>query len=180
MNMINELKEKKMIAIVAADNNWGIGCKGNLLKRIPEDMKRFKELTTNNVIIIGRKTLESFPNGKPLPNRINIVLTRNEDYKVENAIVVHNLEQLNDMLFNLKLKDEKIFVCGGGEIYRQLLPFCEEVYVTRIDDTYNNADTFFPTIDVYPDWRLVSVDGIPNEHYFSFETYTRNFFLALR
>jgi len=178
MNTIKELREKKMIAIVAADNNWGIGYKGNLLKRIPEDLKRFKELTTNNVIIIGRKTLESFPNGKALPNRINIVLTRDENYKADNVIIVHNLEELNNELN--KIHNKQIYVAGGGQIYRQLIDYCTDAYVTRIDDTYNNADTFFPTIDVYPDWRLISVDGIPNEHYFSFETYTRNFFLALR
>ena len=83
-----------MQAIVAVDENWAIGNKGNLLVKIPADMKRFREITTGGVVVLGRKTIETFPAGKPLPNRTNIILSRNEDYQAENAIVAHNVDDV--------------------------------------------------------------------------------------
>lgn len=140
-----------MIAILSADQNWGIGLKGELLVRIPNDMKNFRKLTTGNVIVMGRKTLESFPNGAVLPNRVNIVLTRNQDYQAKGAVIVHSEEELMEELKNYP--DKQVYVIGGESIYRQLLPYCEEAYVTKIDYAYQ-ADRYFPNLDEMEDWEL--------------------------
>lgn len=140
-----------MIAILSADQNWGIGLKGELLVRIPNDMKNFRKLTTGNVIVMGRKTLESFPNGAVLPNRVNIVLTRNQDYQAKGAVIVHSEEELVEELKNYP--DKQVYVIGGESIYRQLLPYCEEAYVTKIDYAYQ-ADRYFPNLDEMEDWEL--------------------------
>ncbi|MCI7469827.1 MAG: dihydrofolate reductase [Lachnospiraceae bacterium] len=140
-----------MIAIAAVDKNWGIGYKGKLLTSIPNDMKLFKNETTGNVIVMGRKTLESFPGGRPLPSRTNIVLTTYKDYKSGDAIIVHDMDEL----FNT-LKDyskEKIYVIGGESIYRQLLPYCEKALITKIDFAYD-ADAYFPNLDKEDGWEL--------------------------
>lgn len=140
-----------MIAILSADQNWGIGLKGELLVRIPNDMKNFRKLTTGNVIVMGRKTLESFPNGAVLPNRVNIVLTRNQDYQAKGAVIVHSEEELMEELKNYP--DKQVYVIGGESIYRQLLPYCEEAYVTKIDYAYQ-ADRYFPNLNEMEDWEL--------------------------
>ena len=112
-----------MHAIVAADKNWGIGRNNELLVRIPNDMKNFRRLTEGNVVVMGRKTLESFPGGKPLPNRVNIVLTRQEGYDGKGAVVVHSEEELREELAKYT---EEIFIIGGESIYRMMLPYCED------------------------------------------------------
>lgn len=140
-----------MNLIAAVDNNWAIGYKGNLLERIPEDLKNFKKLTTGKVVVLGRKTLETFPNKKPLPNRTNIILSRNPEYKVEGAIVVHSKEELFEELN--KYNDNDIFIIGGESIYRMMLPYCTMAYVTRIYNTYD-ADTYFPNLKQDTDWIL--------------------------
>jgi dihydrofolate reductase len=140
-----------MIAILSADKNWGIGLKGDLLVRIPNDMKNFRQTTTGNVIVMGRKTLESFPNGAVLPNRVNIVMTKNPAYQAKGAVIVHSEEKLMEEL--KKYPDKKVYVIGGESIYRQLLPYCDEAYVTRIDYAYQ-ADRYFPNLDEMEDWAL--------------------------
>lgn len=140
-----------MQAIVAADKNWGIGKKNRLLVSIPSDMKFFREKTTGKVVVMGRKTLESFPNGRPLKNRTNIVLTKNKDYAVKDAVIVHSEEELKEEL--RKYKEEEIFVIGGESIYRMLLPLCSTVYVTRIEQEFE-ADTFFPNLDEKKEWKM--------------------------
>ncbi len=140
-----------MQAIVAADRNWGIGNKNRLLVSIPSDMKFFREKTTGKVIVMGRKTLESFPGGKPLKNRVNIVLSGNREYTVKDAVVVHTEEELKEEL--KKYKEEEIFVVGGESIYRMLLPLCSTVYVTKIDRVFE-ADTFFPNLDEKKEWKM--------------------------
>jgi dihydrofolate reductase len=140
-----------MIAILSADKNWGIGLKGDLLVRIPNDMKNFRQTTTGNVIVMGRKTLESFPNGAVLPNRVNIVMTKNPAYQAKGAVIVHSEEELMEEL--KKYPDKKVYVIGGESIYRQLLPYCDEAYVTRIDYAYQ-ADRYFPNLDEMADWVL--------------------------
>ena len=140
-----------MIAVLSADKNWGIGLKGDLLVRIPNDMKNFRKITTGNVIVMGRKTLESFPNGAVLPNRVNIVMTTNPDYKSKDAVIVHSEEELMEEL--KKYPDQNIYVIGGESIYRQLLPYCDEAYVTRIDYAYQ-ADRYFPNLDEMEEWEL--------------------------
>lgn len=142
-----------MNLIVAADNNWAIGKNGGLLASIPGDQRYFRQMTTGHVVVMGRKTLESFPHGKPLRDRINIVLTRKADYQPEGAVIVHSVDELKEEL--KKYEDEDIFVIGGGEIYRLLLPLCDTAYVTKIEENYD-ADTWFPNLDEDPEWKLTS------------------------
>lgn len=140
-----------MNLIVAVDKNWAIGCRGRLLVSIPGDMKFFREVTTGKVVVMGRKTLESFPNGLPLKNRTNIVMTRNMDYTVKDAIVVHTMEELMEEL--KKYDEEDIYVIGGESIYRLLLPYCRTAHVTKIDHAFE-GDTFFPNLDEMPEWKI--------------------------
>ncbi|MDO4344931.1 MAG: dihydrofolate reductase [Eubacteriales bacterium] len=140
-----------MNLIVAADRNWAIGKDNKLLVSIPADMKFFRETTSGHVVVMGRKTLESFPNGQPLKNRTNIVLTKNRQYRAEGAIVVHSMEELLEEL--KKYPSEEIYVIGGDSIYRQLLPYCSIAHVTKIDHAYE-ADTYFPNLDEMPNWEI--------------------------
>lgn len=153
-----------MNLIVNADKNWGIGKNNELLVQIPNDMKMFRSTTIGNVVVMGRKTLESFPNGKPLPKRTNIVLTKNKNYAAKGAIVVHSKEELLEEL--KKYPEEDIFVIGGESIYRILLPYCTTAYVTRTDYAYD-ADTYFPNLDELPEWKLV--EESEEETYFDIE-----------
>ena len=139
----------KMIA--AVDSNWAIGNKNRLLTSIPADMKFFRETTSGHVVVMGRKTLESFPNGLPLKNRINIVLTANPSYEVKDAVIVHSETELLEEL--KKYEGEEIFVIGGESIYRMLEPYCNVAYITKIDHEYE-ADAYFPNLDQMPEWRL--------------------------
>ena len=161
-----------MNLIVAVDNNWAIGNKNKLLISIPADMKNFRTLTTGNVIVMGRKTLESFPQGQPLGNRVNIVLTQNKDYQVNGTTVIHSLEELQKELAGYN--DQEIYVIGGESIYRQLLPLCDRAIVTKIDESYE-ADTYFPNLDGMDDWEITDVSD--EQTYFDvcyhFVTYQR-------
>lgn len=143
-----------MNLIVAVDKNWAIGCGNRLLVSIPADMKFFRQTTSGKVVAMGRKTLESFPGGQPLKNRVNIVLTKDADYKVKDAVVVNSLEAMVEEL--KKYEAEDIFVIGGESVYRQLLPYCTTAYVTKIDHAYA-ADTYFPNLDEMDDWELTGV-----------------------
>ena len=141
-----------MNLIVAVDKNWGIGKNGGLLTNLPEDMKFFRTTTADSVVILGRKTLESFPGGKPLKNRVNIVLTRNENIRADGFTVVKNTEEA---LFEAKKYEGKnIFVIGGESIYRQFLPYCKRAYVTKMDADFN-ADTFMENLDEKKEWQVV-------------------------
>lgn len=142
-----------MNLIAAVDKNWAIGLRGGLLVRIPMDMKSFREMTTGKVIVLGRKTLETFPNGIPLKNRTNIILTKNPDYRVKGAVVVHSLEELHEEL--KKYPTEDVFVAGGESIYRQLVDECDTAHITKIDYSYE-ADAYFPNLDEKPEWELVA------------------------
>ena len=155
-----------MIAVLSADKNWAIGYKGDLLVKIPNDMKMFRKLTTVNVIVMGRKTLESFPNSQPLPNRVNIVMTQNPEYQAKGCVIVHSKEELLEELKNYP--DKQVYVVGGESIYRELLPYCEEAYVTRIDYEYQ-ADRYFPNLDEMEDWEMYE-EG-EEETFFSIEYY---------
>ena len=136
-------------AIVAVDNNWGIGYNGDLLEKIPEDMKYFKELTTNNVVVMGRKTWDSLPK-KPLPNRINIVIT-NQKKSEENGAKFMTLEDA--MRYAIVNRPTDVFIIGGGQIYKKLLPICSRVYVTKILKNHKDVDTYFPNLDKNPKWE---------------------------
>ncbi len=140
-----------MKAILSADRNWGIGNGNKLLVSIPSDMKFFRQTTTGKVVVMGRKTLESFPNGQPLKNRINIVLTGNKDYTAKGAVTVHSQEELLDILKQYDTED--IYIIGGESVYRMMLPYCDTVFVTKIDRTFQ-ADTFFPNLDEMEEWEM--------------------------
>lgn len=140
-----------MNLIAAVDKNWAIGKDNQLLVRIPMDQKFFRETTTGKVVVMGRKTLESFPNGLPLKNRTNIVLTTNPNYKVKDAIIVHSIEELHEELKNYDSED--IYVIGGEKIYKQLLDECDTAHITKINYTYD-ADAYFPNLDEKPEWVI--------------------------
>lgn len=161
-----------MDLIVAVDANWGIGKDGDLLRPISADLKYFRQKTTGNVLVMGRKTLESFPNKKPLPNRVNIVLTNNKNYEAEGVVLCHGIDELPEVL--KEYADKQIFVAGGGTIYKQLLPQCETAYVTKIYEAYE-ADTHFPDLDADPDWELAEKGEMQEEKgvKFSFDIYKR-------
>lgn len=141
-----------MNVIVAVDKNWAIGNKNDLLVRIPADQRFFRLETTGKVVIMGRKTLESFPQKKPLPNRHNIVITRNEGYKVDGATVVPSIEDALELVKDQKPED--VYVIGGDSIYHQMLQYCDVAHVTKIDYSYD-ADTHFPNLDEMPEWKIV-------------------------
>ena len=155
-----------MDLIVAVDNNWAIGNKGNLLVSIPEDHKFFRNTTMGGVVILGRKTLAGFPNGLPLSGRDNIILSTNPKYQVKGGIIAHSKEELFEILKDYK--DREIFVIGGGKIYEMLLPYCRYAHVTKIDYCYE-ADTYFPNLDAMDNWKIVADS---EEHtYFNLEFY---------
>ena len=153
-----------MNLIVNVDKNWAIGLGSKLLVRIPQDMKYFRSMTTGHVVVMGRKTLESFPESKPLPNRVNIVLTRDQGYQAPGALVVHSMEELKEEL--KKYPGEEIFVIGGGQIYRELLPLCDKAYVTKVDRAFD-ADVYFPDLDQDPQWKMTKVSE--EQTYFDLE-----------
>ena len=155
-----------MNVIAAADNHWAIGYQGSLLVRIPSDQKMFREMTEGKVIVMGRKTLETFPQKQPLKNRINIVLSRNAEFTVKGALVVHSIKELME---ELKKYDEKdIFVVGGSSVYEQLLPCCDTAHITKIDYAYQ-ADAYFPNLDAMPEWELTADSD--EQTYFDLEYY---------
>lgn len=140
-----------MKLIVAADQNWAIGRKQELLVRIPADMKFFREQTTGKVVVMGRKTLESFPGSAPLPKRTNIVLTGQKDYMKKGIIPVHSKEELMEEL--KKYSSGDIYIIGGESVYRMMLPYCDTAYVTKLDYAYD-ADTWMPNLEKEAGWTL--------------------------
>ena len=140
-----------MNVIVAADKNWGIGKDNKLLVSIPSDMKFFRQETMGKVVVMGRKTLESFPNGLPLKNRTNVVLTSDKNYQVKDAVIVHSIDEVLEEL--KKYDDDEIYVIGGGKVYEELLPYCDVAHVTKIDFAYE-ADSHFPNLDEDDEWEI--------------------------
>ena len=155
-----------MNLIAAVDQNWAIGKNNQLLVRIPMDQKFFRETTTGKVVVMGRKTLESFPNGLPLKNRTNIVLTHNTRLKVKDAIVVHSMEELREEL--KKYNSEDIYIIGGEQIYKQLVDECDVAHITKINYAYD-ADAYFPNLDEKPEWRITA--DSEEQTYFDLEFY---------
>ena len=153
-----------MNLIVAVDKNWAIGKDNKLLVSIPQDMKFFRETTMGKVVVMGRKTLESFPGGQPLKKRTNIVITRDQNYSVKDAIVVHSVEEALEELKNYNSED--VYVIGGDSIYRQMLPYCDIAHVTKINHAYE-ADTYFPNLDEKEDWLVTGVSD--EQTYFNLE-----------
>lgn len=150
-------------AIVAVDNDWGIGFNGDLLEHIPADLKHFKELTLGNIIVMGRKTWDSLPK-KPLSNRHNVIISSTLP-STQFPQIITNMEipvtiiTLDDFINGGRpLKKRQyptdVFVIGGGQIYEELLPYCERVYVTKIFKDHENIDTYFPNLDELDEWTL--------------------------
>lgn len=145
-------------AIVAVDNNWGIGFNGDLLEHIPEDLKYFKELTTDNWIVMGRKTWDSLPK-KPLPNRSHLVITNNPmSYEDMDEVLFTKIGQAKLIMNTQKRID--FFVIGGGQIYEKLLPMCDRVYVTKIFKDHDQVDTYFPNLDKLDEWSPTAQSDI--------------------
>ena len=140
-----------MNLIVNVDSNWAIGYRGKLLVSIPEDMKFFRSETTGKVVVLGRKTLDTFPGGQPLKNRTNIILTRNPNYQVKGAIICHSVEEVLEEL--KKYNSEDVYIIGGDSIYKAFLPYCDVAHVTRTDHVYD-ADAWFPNLEEDPAWVL--------------------------
>ena len=147
-----------MIAIVAVDKNWGIGKDGEQLIYIPEDLKRFKAFTIGNAIILGRKTMYTFPGGKPLKGRRNLILSRTPDFAPEGAEVFPGLEELMEHVTD----PDNTYVVGGASVYHTMIGQCDRAYVTKIDAEYP-ADCWFPDLDEDPNW-VVESEGEWMEH----------------
>ena len=151
-----------MQAIVAVSQSWGIGKGGDLLFRLPSDLRRFKAMTTGHTVIMGRKTLDSLPGGKGLPHRRNLVLSRQSDFAPDRAEVIHSVEDI------LKTAEDDAFVIGGQQVYEQLLPYCARGYVTKgLADP--EADAFFPDLDKLPEWKVASTGEMLTENGLSFQ-----------
>ena len=140
-----------MNLIVAVDENWAIGRGGDLLTHMKEDMKFFRQTTLNKTVVMGRKTLESFPNGNPLKNRINIVLSKN--LEKDGCVVVKDLSELKVELE--KYCSQDVFVIGGATVYQLLLPYCESALVTKVEAD-GDATAFFPNLDKIDGWEKLS------------------------
>ena len=142
---------RQIISIVSIDKNWGIGNGGDLLAHLPTDMKFFKNTTMDNIIVMGRKTFESLPGAKPLPGRLNVIITRNQDYLAGEVargevVTTDSVESAIELL-NKDAEDRRdLYVIGGGEIYKQFLPYVDACLVTKFDEEYT-PDTFFPNLD---------------------------------
>lgn len=161
----------KLSAIVAVCDDWGIGLDGGMVVENREDMRHFVACTTGHPVIMGRRTLESFPGGRPLKNRRNVVLTRDASFSTAGVEVVHSVDEALDAVAD----EGEAWVIGGGQVYGLLLPHCSEAVVTR-NHCVRPSDTFFPDLDARPDWELAEVcdggvtpDGVP----FDFATYRR-------
>ena len=145
-------------AIVAVDNNWGIGFNGDLLEHIPEDLKYFKQLTSGEykAVVMGRKTWDSLPK-KPLPNRKNIIITTQTNYDSQDE---HFWRLGQAKLVMKQQKGWEFFVIGGGQIYEKLLPLCDRVYVTKIFKDHDQVDTYFPNLDESDEWAPATCSDI--------------------
>ena len=149
-------------AVVAVNKDWGIGYNGDLLEHIPEDLKYFKELTTNHIVVMGSKTWDSLPN-KPLKDRLNVVISsKPKEVLGDMALRIHMEEVIARIVHSKTMaeihpEDEnEWFIIGGGSIYEQLLPFCDRVYVTKIEKSHENVDTYFPNLDKSDEWAPAS------------------------
>lgn len=159
-----------MNLIVAVDQNWGIGYQNDLLFHIPEDMRFFKEHTMGKTVVMGERTLKSLPGGKPLAGRVNIVLSDDPAFCVQDVTVVRSLPELFCAL--RAYEEEDIFVIGGGMVYRTLLPYCTRAYITKVQASKQH-DTAIPNLDALSAWQIEQCSE-PHEHQglcFRFVTY---------
>lgn len=142
-----------MNIILAADRNWAIGKDNDLLIHLPGELKYFKNMTTGKTVIMGRKTLESLPGGKPLPNRRNIILTRSADFKVSGAEVLNSIEDVLHLIKSGNLESDEVFIIGGADIYKQMMPYCDKFYITKIEAELP-ADRYFVDLDEVDDLKI--------------------------
>ena len=141
-----------MKLVVAVDKNWAIGNKGELLAHVREDLRNFSRLTTGHTVVLGSKTLATFPGGRVLKNRTNIVLTRSKDTRIEGAVMANSVEHLLNILKDYDT--DEVYVIGGASVYEQLLPLCDTAYVTKFDKSYE-YDAAIPNLDRDPSWECV-------------------------
>jgi dihydrofolate reductase len=157
--------------IVAIAENNAIGIAGDLLCHLPNDLKHFKEITSGTTVVMGKNTFFSLPR-RPLPNRRNIVLTTDTEFAYENTEVAHSIEQLYTMLN----EEEEVFIIGGGKVYEQFINTVDKLYITHIHHTWEDADTFFPSIDPNT-WQCVSTQrneaDEKNPYPYTFAVYTK-------
>jgi len=139
-----------MKLIASVDNNWGIGYKGKLLVSIPSDQRFFRDQTVGKTVVLGRRTLDTFPGGRPLSNRENIILTRDISYTNRDAKVVHAIDELEEIIKDRD--DESVYIVGGQSVYEQFIDRCDVAYITKIDYEFA-ADSFFPNLDEDPEWE---------------------------
>ncbi len=169
--MENDSQQREVTIIAAAGENDSLGKDNKLVWDLPHDLKRFKRLTLNHCVIMGRKTFESMP--KALPNRTNIIITKNKQYEAKEAVVCHSLEEA--LALDVVKNDNKPFIIGGGEIYKQSLVFTDCIELTRIHEQFE-ADAFFPKIEERK-WKLIEeehhIKNANNNHDFSYLTYKK-------
>ena len=150
-----------MNMIVAADKNWGIGKHGQLLTHLSGDLKYFKGRTLGKVVVMGRKTLESLPGGKPLPGRTNIVLTANPGYRKEGCVIVHSMDELRKKC--LEFPDDDVMIIGGATLYNELMEECESLFITKIYEEFE-ADAFIKNADELPGYKVAWQSEMHEEH----------------
>lgn len=162
-----------MQAIVAVDNNWGIGYKNELLFHVPEDMKFFKEKTLGKVVVMGKNTFLSLPGQKALPKRVNIVLSRSKNFNPDGVVLLDSLESLSEKLKEFESDD--VFIIGGQSVYKMMLPYCRKVFVTHFEHE-SSADKFFPPLDSMPEWKKIFTSEriCSKDLTFTFNTYVKN------
>lgn len=162
-----------MNLIVAVDENWGIGLADDLQFRIREDLRHFRALTLGKTVVLGRKTLQTFPNGRPLKDRQNFILSTRPGYEVPGAEVFASVDAL--VARCRQLDSESIFVIGGASVYQALIGSCDRAYVTKVRAS-RPADRYFPDLDRLPDWRLVESSAVQTENdlQFQFLVYEKN------
>lgn len=160
-------------AIVCASDNWSIGRNNDLVFHLKKDMKYFTENTLNKVVVMGENTLLSLPGSKPLKNRVNIVLCP-EGHEYEDCICFHELKPLLTYI-SILASDQDVFIIGGGMMYRTMLPYCQEVLVTKVKEYISDAQVFFPNLDLNEDFELVDTSETFEEDnkLFNFLTYKR-------
>lgn len=160
-------------AIVCVSENWAIGRNNDLVFHLKKDMKFFIENTLNKVVVMGENTLLSLPGAKPLKNRVNIVLCP-EGHEYEDCICFHELEPLLTYI-SILAKDHDIFVIGGGMMYRTMLPYCQEVLVTKVKEYIPDAQVFFPNLDINEDFEVIATSETfeENNKFFNFLTYEK-------
>ena len=146
-----------MNIVVAVNSDWGIGYGNTQSIVIPEDRRHFQKITKGCTVVAGRKTFEDF--GRPLPNRKTIIMTRDRSFKVSGAIAAHSIDEVLAIISDEDT--EKVFIIGGGSVYKQFLPICTHAYITKIESA-PQSDTYFPNLDESPDWHI-ETQGEPVE-----------------